>query len=82
MARKEFSDETVEKAWKRSGGYCECNRVSHSNHEGRSCGKQLVKENRGREGRGAWEAHHKGDNSDNSLSNCEILCWDCHGQTL
>lgn len=80
-----FSDETVLAAWKRAGGKCECRRVSH-NHGYNSCDKELVWENRGREsGRGAWEAHHitsvqAGGND--SLSNCEILCWDCHQKTF
>jgi 5-methylcytosine-specific restriction endonuclease McrA len=37
--------------------------------------------NRGREGRGAWEAHHVNANGEDILSNCEILCWDCHKNT-
>jgi 5-methylcytosine-specific restriction endonuclease McrA len=70
MERKEFSQETVDAAWKRANEVCE------------ECGKQLVYENRGPEGRGCWQAHHKnGDNSDNSLDNCQILCSDCHKKT-
>ena len=80
-----FSDETVLAAWKRSGGKCECRRVSH-NHLYNHCGKELVWNNRGREsGRGAWEAHHRTSihvSGSDSLSNCEILCWDCHKRTL
>ena len=38
--RKPFSDETIEKAWKRSEGYFE------------ECGKKLVKGNPGRNGQG------------------------------
>jgi len=38
--RKSFSDETIEKAWKRSEGYFE------------ECGKKLVKGNPGRNGQG------------------------------
>lgn len=70
--RKEFSDETVEQAWKRAGGKCEI------------CGKALVWENRGREnGRGCWEAHHKDENSkNNKRGNCQILCWECHKKTF
>ena len=80
--RKEFSDETVEKAWKRAKGICECERVSHKNHKGKNCKQELTYKNRGTEGEGAWEAHHKGDVSDDSLSNCQILCWECHKQTF
>jgi len=43
----------VEEAWERADGHCECERVTHRNHRGGSCGKRLVWRNRGREGRGA-----------------------------
>jgi len=69
--RKEFSDETVEKAWKRSGGKCE------------KCGKKLKWENRGRDNDDCWEAHHKdGDAKNNKPENCQILCWSCHEETF
>jgi len=68
--RNEFSDETVELAWKRSGGHCE------------KCGKKLVKANRGRKGEGCWEAHHRDGNPKNDKpENCQILCWPCHEET-
>jgi hypothetical protein len=80
-----FSEEVVRQAWKRAGGKCECKRSLHSHSNGR-CSKELVFENRGREGgRGAWEAHHKVSVSaggGDTLSNCEILCWECHKKTL
>ena len=76
-----FSDEIVEQAWNRAGGKCECRRQTHGHDYGR-CNKQLVWENRGREGRGAWEAHHINANGGDMLSNCEILCWECHQQTF
>jgi len=77
-----FSDSVVLDAWKRAGGKCECTRTTHG-HVGR-CNKQLVWENRGRDGRGCWEAHHKTSvaaGGSDSLSNCEILCFDCHTKT-
>ena len=46
------------------------------------CNKQLVWANRGRTGRGAWEAHHRVRDGPDTLSNCEILCWDCHSRTM
>jgi len=65
-----FSEEIVKKAWDRAQGHCE------------RCKKQLTFENRGRgEGRGCWEAHHKSANGSDVLSNCEILCFDCHKAT-
>ena len=78
-----FSQFVVDAAWARSGGKCECNRLSHG-HFGR-CNKQLSYGNRGKEGAwGAWEAHHKTAASvggTDTLSNCEILCLDCHKGT-
>jgi len=75
-----FPDSVVQQAWQRAGGRCECTRITH-NH-GVPCNKQLVWDNRGREGRGAWEAHHRTTGGPDTLSNCEILCWDCHKLTL
>ncbi len=76
-----FSEQTILEAWKRAKGRCECRRYTH-NHT-IPCNKELVWENRGREtGRGAWEAHHRGILGGDSLSNCEILCWDCHKMTF
>jgi len=69
--RIEFSNETVEKAWRRSLGYCE------------KCGKKLIKGNRGRDGEDYWEAHHKDGNPKNDKpENCQILCWPCHEKTF
>jgi len=77
-----FSDETVKQAWQRAGGKCECRRTTHD-HSYVRCNKELVWENRGREtGRGAWEAHHISASGGDTLSNCEILCWDCHKKTF
>lgn len=74
-----FSDTCVAAAWQRAGGRCECERTTHG-HSGR-CGKTLSWNNRGREGWGAWEAHHITAGGPDIASNCEILCWDCHKQT-
>ena len=76
-----FSEEVVEAAWRRSGGYCECRRKTHE-HSYTRCNKQLVKANSGRAGRGCWEAHHLDASRGDSLSNCQILCWDYHSRTL
>lgn len=78
-----FPKSVVDAAWTRSGSKCECSRLTHV-HSGR-CNKPLSYDNRGKDGvRGAWEAHHKvavkSDGSD-ILSNCEILCIDCHKNT-
>jgi hypothetical protein len=76
-----FSDSVVSQAWNRAGGHCECRRQTHK-HPFTRCNKQLVFANRGREGYGAWEAHHVNSNGGDTLSNCEILCWDCHKRTF
>ena len=66
-----FPNDVVEAVWGIVKGECE------------NCGKAIVWENRGREGRGAWEAHYADNNSNNnSHANCKILCWDCHLRTL
>lgn len=76
-----FSEEVVKKAWSRAKGCCECRRKTHE-HSYIRCNKNLVCGNNGREGRGAWEAHHITSGGPDSLSNCEILCWECHKKTL
>ena len=72
-----FSDETIQGAWSRAGGRCECRRRIHEHGYSR-CNKQLVFASRGRSKRGAWEAHHTSRTGGDVLSNCEILCSDCH----
>ncbi len=79
----EFSDDIIAQAWIRSGGQCECQR-GHG-HGSLRCSNMIVLGNRGRTGQGAWEAHHPTSvdaGGDDSLSNCELLCWDCHRQTF
>ncbi len=56
MDEYEFTIEEVELAWNKCDGCCEC------------CGKLLTWANRGRNGRGSWEAHH------GSRSTPVILC--------
>ena len=65
-----FSSDVVSRAWTRSGGKCE------------KCDKQLSWENRGREGRGKWEAHSRSRQHLDSVTDCRILCWDCHQSTF
>jgi len=75
-----FSRETVENAWVRSHGRCECQRLVHG-HQGR-CSRKLEWENQGRvAGRGPWEAHcltPGPGRSGDTEPNCQILCWDCY----
>jgi 5-methylcytosine-specific restriction endonuclease McrA len=79
-----FSEEVVKKAWDRAGGRCECTRSIHG-HTGR-CNTPLSWENRGRDTAcGSWEIRHRvsiQSGGTDDLSNCEILCWNCHSKTL
>jgi hypothetical protein len=69
--RNEFSDEIIEKAWKRSGGKCE------------KCKAELIEDCHDRKKDGCWEAHHKDGNPKNDkFENCQILCWPCHEKTF
>ncbi len=76
-----FPDDVVKQAWERADGQCECRRRTHT-HFYTPCGKPLVWENRGKVGRGGWEAHHTTSYGGDVLSNCEILCMDCHEAIL
>jgi hypothetical protein len=75
-----FSDDVIKQAWNRSGGRCECQRTAHD-HSVFRCPRKLTWANRGREGEGAWEAHHVSVAGGDGLSNCQILCWTCHKKT-
>ena len=76
-----FPEDVVEQAWKRAGVKCECRRWTH-NHSVVRCNQELVFVNRGQERQGRWEAHRINRKGDDTLSNCEILCWDCYKRTL
>ncbi|HKM50179.1 MAG TPA: HNH endonuclease, partial [Candidatus Bathyarchaeia archaeon] len=79
----EVSDSVIAQAWRRAEACCECRRITHKHRV--PCGVRLTWENRGREGRGAWEAHHivsENAGGADTLSNCEILCWNCHSDTF
>lgn len=75
----DFSEETIRQAWDRANGKCECTRTI-CGHSGR-CNKELRWESRGSESEYGWEAHHIDSNGPNTLSNCEILCQECHKNT-
>ncbi|MBI2853175.1 MAG: hypothetical protein HYX84_08820 [Chloroflexi bacterium] len=76
-----FSDEVIQRAWERAGGQCECQRRTHR-HFYNPCGKQLVWAMRGRDGRGGWEADKIAFTGEDTLRNCEVLCWDCHDSIM
>jgi hypothetical protein len=75
-----FSDEIVERAWKRSGGICECVRTKHT-HGGR-CKQQIKKDQRNEDSPYGWEAYSISGLYKNLASDCEIFCWDCYKSTL
>ena len=79
---EEFSQATIDAAWARSEGRCECKRNS-CGHNGR-CNKQLIYDHHKEGEKGAWEAHHivaKEIGGKDKASNCEILCLECHKNT-
>ncbi len=78
--KMDFSEDTVKQAWNRAGGRCECKRKTHGHLD--RCNKKLIWSKRGREDSGVWEAHHINRYGPDTLSDCEILCWNCHGKTL
>lgn len=78
-----FSNETIVKAWNRANGHCECERATCGH--ARKCNKQLSRYARGDDNSPyGWEAHHKtavSNGGQDTLSNCEILCMECHKNT-
>ena len=73
-----FPEDVVKDAWELVEGRCECYKASHNHPDGR-CNKRLAAEKRGQAGWGGWEACPIDGNPDHvGLSNCEIICWDCH----
>ena len=80
-----FSDLTVRQAWLRSGGRCECQRTTHGHNYTGRCSQRLIWQQRGNDNSASgWEAHHKiavSSGGTDNLSNCEILCMECHKKT-
>ena len=74
-----FPENVIRQAWNRSGGRCECRR-STCGHSGR-CNKKLLWGSHGVESEYGWETHHIDSNGPDVLSNCEILCQECHKNT-
>lgn len=69
-----FSADTKAKAFRRSGGRCECARKGHG-HAGR-CTTKLTST--------SGEYHHitaVSRGGSDGLSNCEYLCKSCHSKT-
>ena len=67
-----FSEKTVQEAWRKANERCE------------RCKKALLWSSRGTEGKYGWESHHRislASSGSNTVSNCQILCQDCHKKT-
>lgn len=77
--RAPFTEETIKEAWDNSQGYCQCERTTHG-HTGKHLKMLMWNSQRITASNFSWVAHHIGDPSDNSLSNCEIICCSCHSQ--
>ena len=75
-----FPEDVVKDAWELVEGKCECNRTLHHHTEGR-CNKHMIWESRGQIGWGGWKpCPIDGNEAHNNLSNCEILCFECHSR--
>lgn len=75
-----FSQETLNQAWHRAGGRCECV-LEKCGHAGR-CNKELDPQN-ATSGK-KWHAHHivsQDAGGSDEPSNCQILCVECHENT-
>ena len=73
-----FPPKVLSEAWVRSMAACECRLDNHQHAV--PCGVALRLASRGREGEGAWEAHHmvpEGEGGSDKLENCAIMCWWC-----
>ena len=76
-----INDNPIEKAFIRSGGKCECRSWNHSHNVVR-CGQELILEQRGKQGKGRWEAHCINPKFSESAYSYEILCADCYKRVL
>jgi len=75
-----FSQETINQAWRRAEGRCECT-LKNCGHAGR-CNKELDPQNK-IEGK-KWHTHHivsQDAGGSDTLNNCQILCVSCHENT-
>ncbi len=70
-----FSESIKDLAFARSSGRCECRRTTHNHSHGR-CSVTVT--------RHGAEYHHitsQAAGGSDSLSNCEVLCVECHQAT-
>jgi hypothetical protein len=72
-----FPENVIADAWELVEGKCECSNSAHQHPEGR-CNKRLLADKRGQIGWGGWDAcPADGNPAHNTLTNCQIFCWDC-----
>lgn len=71
-----FANDTILKAWRRSGAKCECTRLTH-NHPGGRCDRPLSFRDQNVGLIGGWAAQRIHPDFKEDLANCVILCWDC-----
>ena len=77
----QFLEDIVKKACGRANGYCECTRFFHE-HEGR-CNRVLQDNKRGHKDTWyGWQAYSISGRYFQSISDCEILCWDCYSKSF
>ncbi len=67
----------VERVWQRSRGKCECTRTGHS-HPYICCNKPLVRDKHNKPFLGGWKFNYRLGYSEDAITSCEILCWDCY----
>jgi hypothetical protein len=76
-----FPEEVIRDAWELVEGKCECTRSQHQ-HPDIRCNKHMIWESKGKIGWGGWEACPiDGNPAHNTLSNCEIICFDCRSRS-
>ncbi len=74
---KPFSQDVINEAWHRAGGKCECKENCHNFLN--PCNKTLDPSNK--KLFMLWHAHHIDSDGPSILSNCKILCVECHKKT-
>jgi hypothetical protein len=71
-----FPFDEILKAYTRSGGYCECNDLSHNHSNGR-CDRVISFDKEGKRGWGGYKAFKIDRNGPYTSENCILLCWVC-----
>lgn len=83
LFKEAFDDLTVKKAFKRSGGRCECTNTS-CGHTGQCSARFAFDDRATSDDESGWQAHHikaQADGGSDAGSNGRILCVPCHKNT-